>query len=56
MGADAAGDGAGAWVKTVGAWDATWAPAAAKTNKKKPQMGKLYFMSNILIPKKREGN
>ena len=39
-------------MKTVGAWEATWAPAAAKTSRRNPEIGNLYFIVVILSGKK----
>jgi hypothetical protein len=40
---------AGGCVKTVGACDATWAPAAAMKNRRLETMGNVCFMAVILI-------
>src|ERR1035438_2393887 len=45
----------GAWVKSVGAWEATWAVAAEMASKKNPQIEILHFMINILDSKKKGG-
>jgi hypothetical protein len=40
-------------VKTVGAWEATWPPAAAIARRRNPQIESLYFMMTFLNQKKR---
>src|SRR5579863_8410934 len=52
LAAGAVGAGAVALVITVGAWEATWAPAAAMTRRRTPQMKSLYFMVDLRLGEK----